>query len=196
MANIEIQKAAEELRAIYLPNYIDSYPQKWDQFIQFLDFSYKQADPIQTEEQKNAFMSGGRVRKGSIQIWGYMTMLPEHPASKPDIFPEVKQMIDKVEEDYGKKIRSSFALLNFSNAENITGRHDDKTHNMYFQCIGSVTWKIYDNLTAESGYTEYNLYPGDAIWVPSGISHEVEAHCPRTAITLAFDPHEARYTTV
>jgi hypothetical protein len=196
MSNIEIQKAAEDLKAIYLPKYTDTYPKEWAQFINFLDHSYKQAEPVQTDEQKQAFMSGGRVRKGGIQIWGYMTMLPEHPLTKTDIFPELETIRDKVEEDYGRKTRSSFALLNFSNAENITGRHHDKTHNMYIQCIGSVTWKIYDDLTAESGYTEYVLNPGDAIWVPSGISHEVEAHCPRTAITLAFEPHEPRYTAV
>lgn len=194
MPNIEIQEAAENLKSIYIPQYVNIVPDKWDYFINYLDMCYKMEDPIQTEEQKSAFMNAGRIRRGLLQIWGYMTIFAEHPHTKKDIFPGLADMCTKIEEDYGRKIRSSFALINFSSGENITNRHNDKTHNMYFQCIGSVTWKIYDSLEANSAYTEYVLNPGDAIWVPSGVSHEVVAHVPRTAITLAFEPHEARYT--
>jgi quercetin dioxygenase-like cupin family protein len=55
--------------------------------------------------------------------------------------------------------------------------------------VGSVTWRIYDDLNSDT-YKEYDLVTGDAIWVPSGVSHEVIAKEPRTAITIAFEGNE------
>jgi hypothetical protein len=65
-------------------------------------------------------------------------MFAENPASRPDFFPGLQEMHKQIEEDFGSRYRSSFAILNLSNAENITNRHNDLTHNMYVQCIGSV----------------------------------------------------------
>ena len=184
---MNLLEAVNSKKALFLPEYYKEVPAKWDYFINYLDHCYKQADPDIAEEHKRAFMEGGRVRKGLLQIWGYMTIFAENP--KPSFFPGLQGMIDKAEDQMRLPIRSSFALLNFSNAENITSRHSDLTHNLYFQCVGSVTWRIYDSLTSPD-YKEYDLNTGDAIWVPSGISHEVVAKEPRTAITIAFEGNE------
>jgi hypothetical protein len=188
--NMILKEAADKKECLFLPQYMadKEVPTEWSQFINFIDKCYKKADPVEPEFAKKAFMEGGRVRRGMLQIWGYMTIFAEGPT--PEDFPEMHFMLDKSVKEYGANSRSAFALTNLSSAENITNRHDDLTHNLYFQCIGSVTWRIYKDKTAEADWDEYVLNPGDAIWVPSGRSHQVFAHVPRTAITIAFEPDE------
>jgi len=171
--------------ATYIKSYATQYPDKWDYFINFVDYCNK-ADWVQQDEaERKRFIESGRLRKGLLQIWGYFTMFAENPADRPDILVNVDKLYDKIESEYGEKMRSSFAIVNLSNAENVTNRHNDLTHNFYVQCIGSVTWKIYESISSPT-YTEYVLQPGDAIFVPEGISHEVVALEPRAAVTIAF----------
>jgi mannose-6-phosphate isomerase-like protein (cupin superfamily) len=171
--------------ATYIKNYATKYPDKWDYFINFVDFCNK-ADWIQQDEaERKRFIESGRLRKGLLQIWGYFTMFAENPTDVPEIMVNIDSLKDKIESDYQDTLRSSFAILNLSNAENVTNRHNDLTHNFYVQCIGSVIWKIYDSISSVE-YKEYTLEPGDAIFVPAGVSHEVVALMPRAAITVAF----------
>lgn len=184
---MNLKELADNQVATFLPKYIDSYPGDWSSFINYVDYCYKADWVEQSEEEKKNFLLGGRVRKGLLQIWGFMTMFAENPFLRPDLFPGLKEMVGKIENDYtGEMHRSSFAIINLSDAENVTYRHNDRTHNMYVQCIGSVTWRIYKSLDSNE-FDQYDLYPGDAIWVPAGVSHEVLAKEPRAAITIAFN---------
>jgi mannose-6-phosphate isomerase-like protein (cupin superfamily) len=182
---MDLKKLAENQEATYIANYANEYPDKWEYFINFVDFCYKADWVQQTEDERRRFIESGRLRKGFLQIWGYFTMFAENPNIKPEIMVNIDKLYQKIESEYGETMRSSFAIVNFSNAENVTNRHNDLTHNFYVQCIGSVIWKIYDALDSLN-FKEYTLQPGDAIFVPAGVSHEVVALEPRAAITVAF----------
>ena len=184
--SVDLVSAANEGKHLFLPGYAKDYPNEWAEFINFLSDSYSAREPEILEIHKEDFMKGGRVRRGLVQIWGYMTFFPENPTGR--WFKNYDAMKAQIEADYGGKTsRSSFCVINLSPSENITNRHNDLTHNLYVQCIGSVTWKIYESLTSPE-FESYDLEPGDAIWVPFGVSHEVVAKTPRTAITIAFNP--------
>jgi hypothetical protein len=172
--------------ATYIQGYATEYPDKWDYFINFVDYCNKVDWVQQDEAERKRFIESGRLRKGLLQIWGYFTMFAETPSEYPDIMVNIDSLSNKIESEYGEKPRSSFAIVNFSNAENVTNRHNDLTHNFYVQCIGSVIWKIYESV-GSTEYKEYELNPGDAIFVPAGVSHEVVALQPRAAITVAFN---------
>jgi mannose-6-phosphate isomerase-like protein (cupin superfamily) len=171
--------------ATYIQGYATKYPDKWDYFINFVDYCNKVDWVQQDEAERKRFIESGRLRKGLLQIWGYFTMFAENPTQTPDIMINIDKLNDQIKSDYGEEKRSSFAIVNFSNAENVTNRHNDLTHNFYVQCIGSVIWKIYESISSPE-YKEYTLEPGDAILVPAGVSHEVVALEPRAAITMAF----------
>jgi hypothetical protein len=171
--------------ATYIQGYTTEYPDKWDYFINFVDYCNKVDWVQQDEAERKRFIESGRLRKGLLQIWGYFTMFAENPTETPDIMINIDKLNAQIKSDYGEEKRSSFAIVNFSNAENVTNRHNDLTHNFYVQCIGSVTWKIYESISSPE-YKEYTLEPGDAILVPAGVSHEVVALEPRAAITMAF----------
>jgi mannose-6-phosphate isomerase-like protein (cupin superfamily) len=175
--------------ATYIKGYATKYPDKWDYFINFVDHCYKADWVKQTEQERKSFIESGRLRKGLLQIWGYFTMFAENPSERPDIMLNIDGLFDKIESEYGQKKISSFAIVNFSSAENVTNRHNDLTNNFYVQCIGSVIWKIYESIGSLK-YKEYTLNPGDAIFVPAGVSHQVTALEPRAAITMAFNKLE------
>jgi hypothetical protein len=186
---MDLKVLAESKEATYIKGYTDQYPDKWDYFINFVDYCNKADWVPQDEAERKRFIESGRLRKGLLQIWGYFTMFAENPSDRPDIMVNIDRLSDRVESEYGQKKISSFAIVNFSNAENVTNRHNDLTHNFYVQCIGSVVWKIYESIGSLE-HKEYTLNPGDAIFVPAGISHQVTALEPRAAITMAFNESE------
>jgi mannose-6-phosphate isomerase-like protein (cupin superfamily) len=182
---VNLKELSQLSTATYIKGYTSEYPDKWEYFINFLDKCYKSTEVVQSEEERRRFIESGRLRQGYLQIWGYFTMFAENPNTNPEIMINIDKVWNKIEKEYGEAPRSSFAILNFSNAENVTNRHNDLTNNFYVQCIGSVTWKIYNSISSQE-YTEYTLGPGDAIFVPEGVSHEVIALEPRAAVTIAF----------
>lgn len=183
---MKLENFKEEKEALCIKEYANNYPDKWDYFINFIDYCNKVDWIPHSEDEVKAFMQSGRLRKGALQLWGYFTMLAENPLTQPGIMTNIDLLEQQIFSDFNQKPLSSFAIVNLSNAENITGRHNDLTHNFYIQCIGSVVWKIYES-TSSSVYKEHTLIPGDAILVPAGVSHEVVALQPRAAITLAFN---------
>ena len=54
---------------------------------------------------------------------------------------------------------------------------------IYAQFVGSVTWTIYD----EDGSESHTLNPGDIIYVPKSVLHEVTSLTPRAAISFMFE---------
>lgn len=176
------EDAIKNKKGIYLPNYIKNPPNDWKEFIYAIHNGYASYTPEWSPEAMAEFMKGGRVKRGELQIWGYMTIFVENPQ-----FEEItgwKEMWDQAVKDFdGRLPQTSFALVNWSSHENLTNKHDDVTHNLYFQCIGSVEWRVYDE---NDNYESFELKPGDAILVPATVYHQVFAHEPRTAMTIGF----------
>lgn len=185
-----LKELAEKREHKFFPGYTESYPKDWSAFIDFADKCYRYPEPEELVAHKEEFMKGGRVRRGNLQIWGYMTMFGENPDGSD--FPEMEEIRRIAVSEYGHEPRTSFAILNLSGEENITNRHADLTHNLYIQCIGNVTWKVYKSQDSNE-FSQYELYPGDAIYVPAGVFHEVESSVPRTAVTFGFPDLTANY---
>jgi len=184
------EEAVRNKSHLFIKNFVDKndIPTDWSEYINFFHHQYQQRDPIDWETHKEEFMKGGRVRRGFVQIWGYATMFIENP--NKNFFPKLPNIWDKAEESFGRTIRNGFAIINLSSSENITNKHNDVTHNLYVQTIGSVVWKVYDYFNNDETYSEYHLEPGDAVWVPANVMHEVIAEVPRSAITVQFAAEE------
>ena len=99
--SIDLKSYVDQNKAVFLPGYIgkDEVPSDWAEFINYIDFCYKQQDPDQVAMHKEEFMKGGRVRRGLLQIWGYMTIFAENPSV--EYFPKLRGMIEKAVKDYG-----------------------------------------------------------------------------------------------
>ncbi len=69
----------------------------------------------------------------------------------------------------------------FNNIPNLT-EHADPLDQMHLAIVGSSNWKI----TLDDGEIErFTLNPGDFIFMPIGIKHEVNSETPRMGITFS-----------
>ena len=58
------------------------------------------------------------------------------------------------------------------------GKHHDDCEVIFWQCIGRTEWDV-DNTT-------YILEPGDCLYIPKGMMHEVKSLSPRMGISFGF----------
>jgi len=59
------------------------------------------------------------------------------------------------------------------------GKHHDDCEVIFWQCIGQTEWTVDDNST-------YILSPGDCLYIPKGMMHEVKSLSPRMGISFGF----------
>jgi hypothetical protein len=84
------------------------------------------------------------------------------------------------------------SIINFVGNESKYYIHADSHDVISWHCIGSVEWRIYKTLKQENPppiessepYESYILNPGDILFVPSGIVHQVVVTEPRASILL------------
>ena len=62
------------------------------------------------------------------------------------------------------------------------GSHRDKSDVIFWQVIGKTFWSIDDDKKYE-----YILNPGDCIYVPRGMFHDVKSLSPRVGISFGLD---------
>ena len=58
------------------------------------------------------------------------------------------------------------------------GPHSDDCEVVFWQCLGQTQWTVDDSV--------YTLSPGDCIYVPRGITHDVKSLSPRMGISFGF----------
>jgi mannose-6-phosphate isomerase-like protein (cupin superfamily) len=178
-----LKEAIQNKNVAIFPKYYSIFPDKWDYFIDFIDYGSQQPVPKAREDAKDYEDMYGVFRKGLIAFWGYMTIIADRPSL--DLFPGLKEIRSDLVSIFNKETIGSVAFISLSGTEKKLERHDDETDNIYIQCVGSVTWRIYVGDSEE--YTDHLLGPGDMIFVPMGASHEVFPNSPRCAIAFVFD---------
>ena len=72
----------------------------------------------------------------------------------------------------------AFAFFNLTTASKTWPKHKDDYDVIYWQCIGKTLWKV-------EGRGDFLLEPGDLIYIPKGIYHEVIAITPRLGFSMA-----------
>ena len=86
------------------------------------------------------------------------------------------------------------AYINFSKEEP-SEFHFDETDNLYWQCIGETDWEFYvnkkrsfDNLEKfEKEYIKFKVSPGDVVYIPRGMMHNVKTSGPRGALQFKYN---------
>lgn len=61
-------------------------------------------------------------------------------------------------------------------------RHSDPVDGFYIQCNGTTTWRAF----YEDNVEEFNVEPGDMLFIPKGIDHSVESTSVRNAVSISF----------
>jgi mannose-6-phosphate isomerase-like protein (cupin superfamily) len=181
-----LAKAIKTRTVTVFPKYYSNFPDKWEYFINFLDHGSQQPVPEGRQDEIEKGEDNSQFRKGLVAFWGYMTIVMDRP--KNDFFPGLEDIRSNLVSIFNKNPSGSLAMISLSSSEKKIHRHEDVTDNLYIQCVGSVTWRLYTKDSEK--FIDYELTPGDVIFVPSGISHEVFPNSARCAITFSFDPKD------
>jgi len=127
--------------------------------------------------------SGSKEVVGKVNFWSRLTMTLEQPTS--EYYKNIDIYKQQLEEFQDYRFTGSFCAVSITTNEPTTGKHNDPVDVFYLQCIGNVKWNIY-----KDSVEEYILEPGDVIYVPAGVMHEVFSLSPRASISFMFSKGE------
>lgn len=191
MMNIDIESEIRRVReakgksATVFQNMFPNTP-TWDDFINHIHKkAWEPSDWIGTHEPFK-----DRVVNSIILRNMFYVQIPD--PQKTD-FPQTIELYDKLEPYIGE-IRPSMGFVNFVGGETPLSVHLDFRETIYWQCIGSSIWQIWDNISEERKnhpdpenavlLEEYLLHPGDVIYIAANTYHTVLTPNPRAALVL------------
>lgn len=157
----------------------------WDRFIKHLDDAIHTFPPSPPQEPLKQ-----RVMNGVIQRRLFYLMVD---TPSVEYFPESQPLHDLFNEALNDEISPVSAFINFIGGEKSGGAHVDSRETIYWQCIGQATWQIYRSIEDRHPYTEYDLNPGDVIFVADKIVHSVKADFPRAALGFQYRPNDPTF---
>ena len=151
----------------------------WDNFISSINDAYDLNDP-------NNGMVFSKEVIGKINFFQKLTLTLEN--INETNFPGIEskaERLTQLHEHIAKpgKCLGYFGAVSFTTKEPTTTKHNDPMDVIYAQFVGSVTWTIFD----EDGSETHTLNPGDIIYVPKSVLHEVTSLTPRAAISFMFE---------
>lgn len=151
----------------------------WNNFINTISDAYDLNNP------NNAVHPSKEVI-GKINFFQKLTMTLDNIDETN--FPGIEDKIVKLEQLHetikpSTKCVGRFGAVSLTTKEPTTGKHNDPIDVIYAQFVGSVTWTIYNNAESES----FTLNPGDIIYVPKDVMHEVTSLTPRAALSFMFE---------
>lgn len=178
----EIEIAREKRIAALFKNLMPETP-LWDNFINHLDFQYKNENIFpENERNEHYFYLGGVMMKKKHDFY-----LQVRDAQNSKIFPQVDNFISLFNEVYNEKTGGGGAFLNLVGRQPLVPMHADEWDSVFWHCLGTATWKI--NLKMEDDMPEQTFYlePGDVIVIPVGVLHSVYNDGPRAGIAMAYN---------
>jgi hypothetical protein len=118
-------------------------------------------------------------------------------------YPEIDLFFNIFNEAIPYKGSALSAYINFAK-EQPSDPHFDETDNFYWQCIGQTIWKFYSsekrsfsesNINKDSnGYFEFEVNPGDVVYIPRGMIHDVATMGPRAALQFKYNIPEVGFS--
>jgi mannose-6-phosphate isomerase-like protein (cupin superfamily) len=151
----------------------------WDNFINSISDAYDSSSP-------NNKVDINKETIGKVNFFQKLTVTLDNINEQN--FPGLQDKINKLTELHERVKPSTrcvgyFGAVSFTTKEPTTGKHNDPIDVIYSQFVGSVTWTIYD----EEGSESFDLGPGDVIYVPKDVMHEVTSLTPRAALSFMFE---------
>ena len=180
----EVRAGIEHVRkgglAVVFKNLFPVVP-SWEDFINHAQFEITNPPgniPAQPYEER--FINGVLLRN-------LFYLMVSNPSDRA--FPQSRILRDVFEELLEDEIWPVSAFVNFLGGEKPIAPHRDPRETIYWQCQGSVTWKIYKQEKLHDDYAyglkpdmELKLEPGDVIFVGYEVGHSVVTPGPRAAI--------------
>ena len=169
---------------VFIKNVFPNVP-SWDDFINNLDYKYNSKKTIDINDIRfhndvliyNKLDPISFINTNLIDVELDSMVKNSYPVYK--IFNELNIQIICVK-----------SIINFVGNESDYYIHADHHDVISWHCVGQIEWRIYKTLkqqeppplTSDEPYESYILNPGDILFVPSGIVHQVVVSKPRASI--------------
>jgi hypothetical protein len=159
-------------------NVVNENP-SWQDFIDHInkEIHTPMDNPINTHKPFNERLINGVMLKSLFYMDARVRDM-EKFSKYSEVFETLKQAI-------GKDVYPVSVFVNFVANEYNVPKHCDKRETLFWQCIGKTIWRVYP--PSSEFPVSYTLEPGDIIYVPKGIDHEVIIEEPRASIAFGYE---------
>jgi hypothetical protein len=170
----DIKESYDKLLPIHAKQQIKILPE-WSDFINNMNNSIqKETLVLNTDTPKYKTI-------GHLRVFDTLAFSIDHPPEYP--YPGIESMIDYLDK-LDLKPFTAITFINLAGGQNTTSKHSDNCSILYVQAINSARWIVY----MDGEEKEFILEPGDVMFIPQGLMHEVFAFMPRAAISFAVRP--------
>lgn len=177
----QIQEAVDAQKGTVLREVIpvDKLPD-WIHFLNHMTYAAKDSDP---EHINKGFAEQGRKIIGTIHFWGEFNLVS---SKLQDFYPHKDLYKSVFHEIYGGELTDLTSVLSVTDWDPSSTRHFDGADVLNLQCLGQTKWQVCE--AYEGPCEEFVLNPGDVMFVPARLYHEVSAIGPRANIIFGYDP--------
>ena len=181
-----IEEAIRDRKIHVFRNALPDTP-KWEQILAIIA-KYVARDIEEFPDESHLSTSNLGQAYLSFQLrcrfWSRLTYQLYDP--KDPLEADIKELLpilDWAHEVYGDRVANTFALVSLmANRGQVGLKHSDDVDQFQWNCKGTSLWRTGDDLEVET-YIE----PGDFIFIPKGINHEIETLTPRFVINLVIN---------
>jgi len=186
----KIKDAKKNNKVLFFDKAITNVP-NWNSFINNLNYKFN--------KKKEHFLFEDKRMINDVLIYNKMdpstfNILEESTESNTIIEAEnVLKIFNEIMELESGCVKS---LINFVGNEAKYYIHADEHDVFSWHCIGQVEWRIYPNIILDKNidpptdvdepYESYILNPGDVLYVPKGVVHQVIVNQPRASIVYNY----------
>jgi len=112
-----------------------------------------------------------------------------------NLFSKSSYAITKIKELMDRDSTSIKSIINFLGNEQDYWVHSDDHDVVSWHCIGEIEWRFYKDVKEEdlhktkiddAEYESVILQPGDVLYVPSGVLHQVINNKPRASLIFGY----------
>lgn len=182
-----IEKATNEKKIHVFKNVFSDTP-TWDQLLPILNkyvskdlIDYPDKSYIKTKNLEEPFLSFDL----RCRFWSRLTFqLYDRKDPLENDIAQLVPILQWAKKHYPDRLGNTFALISLmSNRGHVGLKHSDEVDQFQWQCQGTAIWRTGDNLENED-----IIEPGDFIFIPKGIQHEIETvYAPRAVINLVIN---------
>lgn len=163
----------------------------WSDFIENFDYNYNR------DKDKDKNNPDHRYITDNILVYNKFDPIVFAAIEGKDspMFDKSLEASVAIEALIKKKASEIKSIMNFLGNEQEYWIHSDNHDVISWHCVGTIEWRFYKNLKEEdmekisiegAEYDSVVLEPGDVVYVPAGVVHQVINNKPRASLIFQY----------
>jgi hypothetical protein len=187
----QIKLAKTNNTFLHIKNFNSDVP-SWDNFISNLNYKYNN-NYENKENQDRRFFRNNDVKTEIFSQYDKLDAFAHYSYVFKDnksffsenFLPGVEKIAEDLYESLedDKKFIHATAITNFIKHDKEYEIHFDGTDVINWHCIGKIDWRVYDE---KDNCSVLQIDPGDLVFIPKGMKHQVIIYEPRASIIFDF----------